>query len=163
MSPRRTKVRVDDPPLRRLLLTHQGFVFHVYGHKNGVCGVVISDPQYPSLAAHQLLGDVVSEFLAKFPANTWDSPNMSMPELKEKLIKFQKPEEVDKIGQIQRELDDTKNVLHQTIESVLGRQEKLDELVGKSNDLSDMSKGFYSAFLTTHPRLSAALLIFFFF
>ncbi|KFG83905.1 Synaptobrevin YKT6 [Metarhizium brunneum] len=134
----------------------QDFVFHVYSHKLGVCGVAISDAQYPSLAAHKLLGNVVNEFLAKFPASSWKDLTASSPranikdqlaeyqkELQQQLAQYQDPAQIDTIGQIQRELDDTKQVLHQTIESVLGRQEKLDELVHKSNDLSDMSKGFY--------------------
>lgn len=136
-------------------------MFHVYSHKLGVCGVAISDAQYPSLAAHKLLGNVVNEFLAKFPASSWKDLTASSPranikdqlaeyqkELQQQLAQYQDPAQIDTIGQIQRELDDTKQVLHQTIESVLGRQEKLDELVHKSNDLSDMSKGFYS---TCHP------------
>ena len=44
---------------------------------------------------------------------------------------------------IQKELDETKIVLHKTIESVLERGEKIDTLVQKSNDLSGSSKMFY--------------------
>ena len=44
---------------------------------------------------------------------------------------------------IQRELDETKIVLHKTIESVLERGEKIDTLVEKSNDLSAQSRMFY--------------------
>ena len=39
--------------------------------------------------------------------------------------------------------DETKIVLHQTIDSVLRRGEKLDNLVDKSNDLSLASQMFY--------------------
>jgi synaptobrevin family protein YKT6 len=45
---------------------------------------------------------------------------------------------------IQKELDETKIVLHKTIESVLERGEKIDELVAKSDGLSAQSKMFYS-------------------
>ena len=45
---------------------------------------------------------------------------------------------------IQKELDETKIVLHKTIESVLERGEKIDTLVNKSNDLSSQSKAFYT-------------------
>ena len=45
---------------------------------------------------------------------------------------------------IQRELDETKIVLHKTIESVLERGEKIDTLVEKSNDLSSQSRMFYT-------------------
>jgi synaptobrevin family protein YKT6 len=50
---------------------------------------------------------------------------------------------VDKIAKIQRDLDETKIILHQTIDSVLKRGEKLDALVDKSNDLSLASQMFY--------------------
>ena len=48
---------------------------------------------------------------------------------------------------IQKELDETKIVLHKTIESVLERGEKIDSLVEKSDGLSAQSKMFYSGFL----------------
>lgn len=49
---------------------------------------------------------------------------------------------------IQKELDETKIVLHKTIESVLERGEKIDSLVEKSDGLSAQSKMFYSKPLT---------------
>ena len=48
---------------------------------------------------------------------------------------------------IQKELDETKIVLHKTIESVLERGEKIDSLVEKSDGLSAQSKMFYSKHL----------------
>jgi synaptobrevin family protein YKT6 len=47
---------------------------------------------------------------------------------------------------IQKELDETKIVLHKTIESVLQRGEKIDDLVAKSDGLSAQSKMFYRTF-----------------
>jgi synaptobrevin family protein YKT6 len=44
---------------------------------------------------------------------------------------------------VQAELDETKVVLHKTIESVLDRGQKLDDLVQKSDALSAQSKMFY--------------------
>jgi hypothetical protein len=44
---------------------------------------------------------------------------------------------------VQAELDETKGVLHKTIESVLERGEKLDSLVERSDALSAQSKLFY--------------------
>ena len=49
---------------------------------------------------------------------------------------------------IQKELDETKIVLHKTIESVLERGEKIDSLVEKSDGLSAQSKMFYSTHFT---------------
>lgn len=55
----------------------------------------------------------------------------------------QDPAVADKLTKIQRDLDDTKVVLHQTIESMLNRGEKLENLVDKSSDLSMASQMFY--------------------
>lgn len=66
-----------------------------------------------------------------------------MPELKQYLAKYQDPQQADSIMKIQKELDETKIVLHKTIESVLQRGEKIDDLVAKSDELSSQSKMFY--------------------
>lgn len=55
----------------------------------------------------------------------------------------QDPAQADKLQKIQRDLDETKIILHKTIESVLDRGEKLDHLVDKSADLSMASQLFY--------------------
>ena len=55
----------------------------------------------------------------------------------------QDPAQADKLTKIQRDLDETKVVLHKTIESMLERGEKLDTLVDKSSDLSMASQMFY--------------------
>ncbi|XP_062207565.1 VAMP-like protein YKT61 isoform X2 [Phragmites australis] len=53
------------------------------------------------------------------------------------------PAEADKLTKIQRDLDETKIILHKTIENVLARGERLDSLVEKSSDLSAASQMFY--------------------
>ena len=55
----------------------------------------------------------------------------------------QDPAQADKLTKIQRDLDETKVVLHKTIESMLERGEKLEALVDKSSDLSMASQMFY--------------------
>lgn len=98
------------------------------------------------MVAHQLLSKVVDEFLTSHPRTEWanSSPTLTMPELKDYIVKYQDPQQADSIMKIQKELDDTKIVLHKTIESVLQRGEKIDDLVAKSDGLSAQSKMFYS-------------------
>lgn len=55
------------------------------------------------------------------------------------LTTFQNPAEADKITRMQKELDEVKDVLQQSIEQVLQRGEKLDDLVDKSEELSAVS------------------------
>lgn len=72
------------------------------------------------------------------------NPTLAFPELKDYIVKYQDPQQADSIMKIQKELDETKIVLHKTIESVLQRGEKIDDLVAKSDGLSAQSKMFYS-------------------
>lgn len=107
----------------------------------------LTNTQPPSLVAHQLLSKVVDEFLSASPRSAWatgDHPSVSFPELKEYIVKYQDPAQADSIMKIQQQLDETKIVLHKTIESVLQRGEKIDDLVAKSDGLSAQSKMFYS-------------------
>ncbi|BAE59116.1 unnamed protein product [Aspergillus oryzae RIB40] len=121
------------------------FTFHVYARTQGIAGVIISDNEYPSLAAHQILSKVLDEFLTLNPnAGTATQP-VSFPSLKTYISAYQDPHQVDSIMKIQKELDETKIVLHKTIESVLERGEKIDDLVNKSEGLSSQSKMFYTS------------------
>lgn len=132
-------------PGQRQDVEEQDFTFHAYGRSEGVCGIIISDHAYPALVAHQLLSKVVDEFLEANPRSSWatGTPRVAMPQLKEYLQKYQDPHQADNIMKIQKELDETKIVLHKTIESVLQRGEKIDDLVQKSDGLSSQSKMFY--------------------
>jgi synaptobrevin homolog YKT6 len=86
--------------------------------------------------------------VAKYPrtaiTNATQKNSLSFPELKEYIQKYQDPGQADSIMKIQKELDETKIVLHKTIESVLERGEKIDSLVAKSDGLSAQSKMFYT-------------------
>ena len=123
-----------------MLLT--AYTFHAYGRTEGVAGIIISDPDYPALVAHQLLSKVVDEFLTQYPRSAFanSTPTLEFKQLKEYIVKYQDPQQADSIMKIQKELDETKIVLHKTIESVLERGEKIDDLVQKSDGLSAQSK-----------------------
>ncbi|EHA52185.1 SNARE Ykt6 [Pyricularia oryzae 70-15] len=133
-------------PGQRQDVEENEYTFHAYGRTEGICGIIISDHAYPALVAHQLLFKVVDEFLAKHPRSAWatGSPSLPFPELKEYITTYQDPHAADSILKIQKELDETKIVLHKTIESVLQRGEKIDDLVAKSDGLSAQSKMFYT-------------------
>ena len=118
------------------------YTFHAYGRTEGIAGIIISDADYPALVAHQLLSKVVDEFLSQHPRSEYANTTftLSFPALKDYIVKYQDPQQADSIMKIQKELDETKIVLHKTIESVLERGEKIDDLVQKSDGLSAQSK-----------------------
>jgi synaptobrevin family protein YKT6 len=134
-------------PGSRKDIEEQSYTFHVYGRSEGLAAVVISDHDYPKLVAHKLLSQIVDEFLTANPRATWANaanPKFEMPQLNGYIQKYQDPKQADSILRIQQELDETKIVLHKTIESVLERGEKLDSLVERSNALSGTSRMFYA-------------------
>ncbi|CAN0838466.1 VAMP-like protein YKT61 [Linum grandiflorum] len=104
------------------------------------------DDHYPVRSAFSVLNQVVDEYQKNF-GDSWRSAQADSTQnwqyLEEALMKFQDPAEADKLLKIQRELDETKIILHKTIDSVLARGEKLDSLVEKSSDLSAASQMFY--------------------
>ncbi|VVB16396.1 unnamed protein product [Arabis nemorensis] len=134
------------PPSQRQSVQHEEYKVHAYNRK-GLCAVGFMDDHYPVRSAFSLLNQVLDEYEKSF-GEAWrsakeDSKDPSWPYLDEALKKFQDPAEADKLLKIQRELDETKIILHKTIDSVLARGEKLDSLVEKSSDLSMASQMFY--------------------
>lgn len=109
--------------------------------------VILADPEYPERAAQATLSKVFDEFRTKYPASAYTTarPNeLKYPELAEYIKKYQDPANSDPTMKIQKELDETKVVLYKTIESMLERGEKIDNLVAKSDGLSAQSKMFYT-------------------
>ncbi|CAI6365931.1 unnamed protein product [Macrosiphum euphorbiae] len=122
------------------------YMCHVYVRADNLAGVLISDDEYPHRVAHTLLTKTLDEFSAKVPSHSWPKLNetqVTFNELNAMLAKYQNPKEADAMTKIQQDLDDTKIILHSTIEAVLERGEKLDDLVAKSEGLSMQSKAFY--------------------
>ncbi|XP_055822877.1 VAMP-like protein YKT61 [Solanum dulcamara] len=134
-----------NPPGQRQSVQHEEYKVHSY-NRNGLCALGFMDDHYPVRSAFSLLNQVLDEYLKNFGESwkTVQSDNAQpWPYLNEALAKFQDPAEADKLFKIQRELDETKIILHKTIDSVLERGEKLDSLVEKSSDLSAASQMFY--------------------
>ncbi|KAH7340051.1 Longin-like domain-containing protein [Pyrenochaeta sp. MPI-SDFR-AT-0127] len=132
-------------PGQRQVVEEEQSTFHVYGRAEGICGLIITDLEYPVSVAHQLLSKICDEFLSKYPRSAFiNATSMPYPELKDYIVKYQDPQQADSIMKIQKELDETKIVLHKTIESMLERGEKIDNLVAKSDGLSAQSKMFYT-------------------
>ncbi|KAK3758080.1 hypothetical protein RRG08_006657 [Elysia crispata] len=130
----------------RASVKEQEYICHVYVRSDNLSGVVIADHEYPQRVAHTLINKVLEEFSEKCPQAQWSSVKENeapVPQLKDYLQKYQNPKEADAMSKIQSELDETKIILHNTIEAVLQRGEKLDDLVEKSEGLSMQSKTFY--------------------
>lgn len=129
----------------------KGYVMYVDCREPGICAFAITDLEYPEPAGKCAVFQVADEYTA-IPSSPpkADSPQpnedgiIEWRGLDNMLVLFQDPTKADKMSQIQSELDETKFILHKTIESVLERGEKLDSLVAKSDELSATSRMFYS-------------------
>ncbi|XP_077218800.1 VAMP-like protein YKT61 [Tasmannia lanceolata] len=133
------------PPGQRYSVQHEEYKVHAY-NRNGLCALAFMDDHYPVRSAFSLLNKVLDEYQKNF-GESWrtvqEDATQPWPYLNEALTKFQDPAEADKLLKIQRDLDETKIIIHNTIDSVLARGEKLDSLVEKSSDLSAASQMFY--------------------
>ncbi|KAK6335524.1 palmitoyltransferase [Orbilia brochopaga] len=132
----------------RQSVQEQSYMVHAYTRPEGCTGIIITNAEYPTRIPHELLNRVLDEFITANPKSKWagvQEPELSLPNLEEYLSKYQDPTQADNISKIQRELDETKIVLHKTIESVLDRGERLDTLVQRSDNLSAASKMFYTS------------------
>uniref|UniRef100_A0A0D6QU63 Longin domain-containing protein n=1 Tax=Araucaria cunninghamii TaxID=56994 RepID=A0A0D6QU63_ARACU len=132
-------------PGQRQSVQQDDYMVHCY-NRNGLCGVAFMDNHYPVRSAFSVINKILDEYQQNF-GDSWrtvqSDANQSWPYLNDALTKFEDPAEADKLLKIQRDLDETKIILHKTIDSVLARGERLDSLVEKSSDLSMASQLFY--------------------
>lgn len=141
----------------RSSVKEQDYIAHVYARSDQLCGVIYSDQEYPKRVAHTLLNKVLEDFSKVVPSNSWPTiaeESANYTDLQATLSKYQNPKEADALTKLQMDLDETKIILHGTIESVLQRGEKLDDLVSKSEDLGLQSKAFYKTAKKTNACCS---------
>lgn len=130
---------------------------HVYVRADNLAGILIADHEYPQRVAHTLLTKTLDDFTEKVPGDLWaggSDATIAFNLLPGYLQKYQDPRQADALTKIQDDLDETKIILKNTIEAVLERGEKLDDLVVKSEDLSNASKAFYKTAKKTNSCCS---------
>eukprot|EP00877_Chromochloris_zofingiensis_P008019 jgi/Chrzof1/3470/Cz12g26220.t1 len=133
-------------PGQRQTVKQEDYFCHVHVKDSGIAGIAVSDGEYPPTAAFSVVSKAIEDFTTQ-NGEAWrameSDSTIALPILEPALTKYQDPVAADKLTKIQRDLDETKVILHQTIDSVLRRGEKLDTLVDKSADLSMASQMFY--------------------
>lgn len=152
------------PPGARQSVEHEGHPCHCAVSGSGWGAVAVATADYPSRAAFCVLHELLTRWApnaAGLPAGAaqgqpppvgWPGPRPSADcpppgpldsELVAALARYRDPAAADKLAAVQRDLDETKIVLHRTIESLLERGARLDDLVAQSEDLSMASQLFY--------------------
>ncbi|KAM7350437.1 YKT6 v-SNARE homolog [Cochliomyia hominivorax] len=133
-------------PAMRQSVKQEAYMCHVYVRTDNLAGVLIADHEYPQRVGHTLITKILDEFSAKIPSDLWETANensIDFSVLPSYLAKYQDPKEADALTKMQNDLDETKIILKNTIEAVLERGEKIDDMVIKSENLSLQSKAFY--------------------
>ncbi|CCE73172.1 Piso0_000195 [Millerozyma farinosa CBS 7064] len=133
---------------QRQSIEEGNYVGHTHTRSEGLACVIITDKEYPVRPAYTLINKILDEYLSLHPQSEWanivaTNSTFQYDQIEQYLQKYQDPTQADSIMKVQQELDETKIVLHKTIESVLQRGEKLDSLVDKSEALSSSSRMFY--------------------
>lgn len=133
------------PPGQRQSVQNEEYFVHIYMRTDGLCGCITCDSEYPPRVAFTILTKLLEDFTQFKPDWTTETRNeaITWPQLDRDVVRYQDPANADQLMRIQRNLDETKEVLHQTIDSVLARGEKLEDLVERSGELSSQSKLFY--------------------
>ena len=95
---------------------------HVYMRNDSLAGVVVADSEYPSRLAFTLLEKVLDKFSKQVDRVDWPTgfpDTIQYTGLDSHLSRYQNPQEADPMTKVQAELDETKIILHNTMESLL--------------------------------------------
>lgn len=128
-------------------MSHDNVLCQNFVSAAGIGVSVVTSTKYPARVAVSLAQQLCEQFSTEIGAAAWRaaaefSLNSWAP-LKDAIVKFQDPVKADSLLRVRSKLDATKESLCQTIDQVLKRGEKLDELLDVSKDLSETSKKFY--------------------
>lgn len=128
----------------RHTINYEGYLCHAYVYPNGVACAVVTDIEYPQRVAFSVIQQSIDLFLKEhglsFEAYSTDQ-DLQVPALQALIQKYQDPSN-DPILKIQKDLDDTKQILVKSIDQILLNGEKLEVIAELSRDLSFQSKQF---------------------
>ncbi|BAM40695.1 uncharacterized protein TOT_020000949 [Theileria orientalis strain Shintoku] len=137
--------------------------YAIYAHKweNGMCILCICDKEYPSRTAFALIQHSFFIFNEKYIYEELDltkDNNLSLPELKELLLKYRAPEQVDMYENVFGKVQNTKNIVTKTVKELLNNEESLEALVNQSKDLSAKTKDVFAKSKKLKRRSCCALM-----
>jgi len=128
-----------------IVLADLPYFCHIYSRHDGLSVCVITDKEYNLRVAFSFITKTMMDFEKLNPK--WGTiiidQEIEPPELVRDFKLYQEPQQADKIMQVQKNLDEIKDIMHKNIDDVLKRGETIDSLMDKSQDLSNVSLQFY--------------------
>ena len=147
-----SKILTEQTPTRtRTKISQDQYMCYIYV-KNNISVVLICDNEYPSRVAFDCLTktmnyvDALTYLLIneiEDSAKDYQLNSHFSERVKQLYEQYQEPAQVDKIIKVKQDIDETKLIIHRTIDQVLERGQKLDDLIQQTDMLSDESKKFY--------------------
>ncbi|KAJ2705934.1 palmitoyltransferase [Coemansia sp. IMI 203386] len=137
--------RMDENQRKEITTNEQGeHKVHAFRPRGQLCVTVLTDSEYPSRVAFGLASKILDDFTKLFARHQYIDTNemLTLPSLNHYIVSYQDPKQEDNIMKLQQELDQTTAVMRSTIEQLMDRGGKLNDLVDKSNYLSTSSRTF---------------------
>jgi len=132
-------------PGEKQSISYKEYVCHTFVDHTNLALAIITDEEYPITIVYSLIYTCRDEFI-KLYANNWVTVekdcHLEVPMLTHLIEKYQDGKGDDKISKIEKDLAEIKLVLLKSLDDLLIRDEKLQILVDKSNDLSFQTKRF---------------------
>ena len=110
---------------------------------------MICDEEYPKRVAIDFLLKVHNDFKTfisekKLDLNLYtNDTDVKYPNIATEIEEWQDPSKKDNLMKLQNELNDVTDIMRQNLNELLKREENLEKLMEKSNDLSSTSVNFY--------------------
>jgi synaptobrevin family protein YKT6 len=120
---------------------------HVMVKSNKLSLAVVTSKNYPRRVAFEVMQDLSKKWEEVHP--NWASlatgvdKTIEFPYMTKICKSYEDPRKSDNILKIQNQLDETRDIMVQNIESILARGETIQELVDKTDDLEMSSKVFF--------------------
>ena len=116
---------------------------------DNVGATIICDEEYPKRVAIEFLLKIIDNFKIflkekKIDLNIYTvDTDIKFDYIKNEIEGWQDPSQKDGIMKLQDELNDVMDIMKKNLEELIKREDNLESLVIKSNDLSQTSKNFY--------------------
>ena len=110
---------------------------------------MICDEEYPKRVAIEFLLKIIDDFKIfimekKIDLNSYiKDTDIKYEYIKNEIEEWQNPATKDNLMRLQEELNDVVDIMRKNLDELLKREENLESLIIKSNELSETSKTFY--------------------
>ena len=132
-------------PGDRMSVEHKQHLCHIIVRRDNLACAVVSTHDYPQRVAFSFIQKALEGFNNIHGAQ-WEGAvndiDLPVPQLEALIRRYQNPDEADPMLKIQRDLEDTKEIIVRTMDDLLERGEKLENVMDRSSDLSLQSKTF---------------------